>query len=88
MSWMLSSCGVRITSGRLIGSIADKLESLVNVVSLGLQRQVNENPSVQEFQKNSQALRVIQSCASSTAEAIRMSTRLNLLLYTADREAD
>ena len=34
----------------------------------GLQRQrgrVNKNPSVQEFQKNSQALRVIQSCASS-----------------------
>ena len=34
MSWMLSSCGVRITSGRLIGSIADKLESVVNVVSI------------------------------------------------------
>ena len=34
MSWMLSSCGVRITSGLLIGSIADKLESVVNVVSL------------------------------------------------------
>ena len=34
----------------------------------GLQRQrgrVNENPNVQEFQKNSQALRVIQASASS-----------------------
>ena len=34
MSWMLSSCGVKITSGRLIGSIAEKLESVVEVVSL------------------------------------------------------
>ena len=34
----------------------------------GLQRQrgrVNENPNVQEFQKNSQALRVIQACTNS-----------------------
>lgn len=34
----------------------------------GLQRQrgrVNENPNVQEFLKNSQALRVIQACSSS-----------------------
>ena len=34
----------------------------------GLQRQrgrVNENPNVQEFQKNSQALRVVQACTLS-----------------------
>ena len=34
----------------------------------GLQRQrgrVNENPNVQEFQKNSQALRVVQACLQS-----------------------
>jgi len=34
----------------------------------GLQRQrgrVNENPSVQEFQKNSQALRIVQACSQS-----------------------
>ena len=34
MSWMLSSCGVRVASGWLIGSLADKLESVVDVVSL------------------------------------------------------
>ena len=35
---------------------------------LGLQRQwgwVNENPNVQEFQKNSQALRIVQACTLS-----------------------
>ena len=43
----------------------------------GLQRQrgrVNENPSVNEFLKNSQALRVIQSCASTVKGNCRGNT--------------
>ena len=47
----------------------------------GLQRQrgrVNENPNVHEFPKNTQALRVIQACASSVKGNCRGNTDVDV----------